>query len=86
MRNKELSKSRTAAVMKRELDQAAKGNTLDKIAHKFTSGPLLLLRRYYRTSVRLQVATRHASGIRGIATGTVPVAYHDACDKPTLKI
>ena len=69
MRNKELSKQRTAAVMKREQDQAAKGNTLDKIAHTFTSGPLLLLRRYYRTSVRLQVATRHASGIRGIATG-----------------
>ena len=56
-------------MVKREQDQAAKGNTLDKTAEKFKEGPLLLLRRYYKTSVRLQVVTRHASGVRGTATG-----------------
>lgn len=68
-RHKELAKHRTAAVMKREQDKAAKGNTLDKITEKFKEGPLLLLRRYYSTSVRLQVVTRHASGVRGTAVG-----------------
>ena len=69
IKQKELAKHRTAAVLKREQDRAAKGNTLDKITEKFKEGPLLLLRRYYKTSVRLQVVTRHASGIRGTATG-----------------
>lgn len=68
-RHRELAKHRTAAVLKREQDKAAKGNTLDKIAEKFKEGPLLLLRRYYNTSVRLQVVTRHASGVRGTAVG-----------------
>ncbi len=69
IKHKELAKHRTAAVLKREQDRAAKGNTLDKITEKFKEGPLLLLRRYYKTSVRLQVVTRHASGVRGTATG-----------------
>ncbi len=69
MKHKELAKHRTAAVLKREQDRAAKGNTLDKITEKFKEGPLLLLRRYYKTSVRLQVVTRHASGVRGTAMG-----------------
>ena len=69
IKHKELAKHRTAAVMKREQDRAAKGNTLDKITEKFKEGPLLMLRRYYKTSVRLQVVTRHASGVRGTATG-----------------
>ena len=69
IKHKELAKHRTAAVMKREQDRAAKGNTLDKITEKFKDGPLLMLRRYYKTSVRLQVVTRHASGVRGTATG-----------------
>lgn len=69
IKQKELAKHRTAAVVKREQDRAAKGNTLDKITEKFKEGPLLLLRRYYKTSVRLQVVTRHASGPRGTATG-----------------
>ncbi|DBA75848.1 hypothetical protein WJX77_004367 [Trebouxia sp. C0004] len=69
IKHKELAKHRTTAVLKREQDWAAKGNTLDKITEKFKEGPLLLLRRYYKTSVRLQVVTRHASGIRGTATG-----------------
>lgn len=68
-RHKELAKHRTAAVMKREVDKAAKGNTLDKMTDKVKEGPLLLLRRYYKTSVRLQVVTRHASGVRGTAIG-----------------
>lgn len=72
IKQKELAKHRTAAVVKREQDRAAKGNTLDKITEKFKEGPLLLLRRYYKTSVRLQVVTRHASGPRGTATGTPP--------------
>ena len=70
VKHKELAKHRTAAVLKREQGRAAKGNTLDKITEKFREGPLLLLRRYYKTSVRLQVVTRHASGVRGTATGT----------------
>ncbi|DBA85561.1 TPA: hypothetical protein ACH3X2_000493 [Trebouxia sp. C0005] len=69
IKQKELAKHRTAAVLKREQDRAAKGNTLDKITEKFKEGPLLLLRRYYKTSVRLQIVTRHASGVRGTATG-----------------
>ena len=71
-RHKELAKHRTAAVMKREQDKAAKGNTLDKMTDKVKEGPLLLLRRYYKSSVRLQVVTRHASGPRGTAVGKAP--------------
>ena len=74
-RHKELAKHRTAAVMKREQDKAAKGNTLDKMTEKFKEGPLLLLRRYYKTSVRLQVVTRHASGVRGTAVGKACILY-----------
>lgn len=69
IKQKELAKHRTAAVLSRELGLAAKGNTLDRISAKFKEGPLLLLRRYYKTRVRLQVTTRHASGVRGTATG-----------------
>ena len=72
-RHKELAKHRTAAVMKREQDRAAKGNTLDKMTKKVKEGPLLLLRRYYKSSVRLQVVTRHASGPRGTAIGKPPL-------------
>lgn len=61
--------------MKREQDKAAKGNTLDKMTEKFKEGPLLLLRRYYKTSVRLQVVTRHASGVRGTAVGEPCIHY-----------
>ena len=79
-RHKELAKHRTAAVLKREQDRAAKGNTLDKMTEKVKEGPLLLLRRYYKSSVRLQVVTRHASGPRGTAVGkALP-----ACPPPPL--
>ena len=81
LKHKELAKHRTAAVMNREQGQAEKGNTLDRITEKFKEGPLLLLRRYYRTRVRLRVVTRHASGVRGTATGTVARKHlHCPCD------
>lgn len=79
IKHKELAKHRTAAVLKREQDRAAKGNTLDKITEKFKEGPLLLLRRYYKTSVRLQVVTRHASGVRGTATGKPFLLVNQSC-------
>ncbi|DBA86417.1 TPA: hypothetical protein ACH3X2_005637 [Trebouxia sp. C0005] len=77
IKQKELAKHRTAAVLKREQDRAAKGNTLDKITEKFKEGPLLLLRRYYKTSVRLQIVTRHALRRQGTATGVARATLSD---------
>eukprot|EP00884_Botryococcus_braunii_P002410 jgi/Botrbrau1/1216/Bobra.0163s0024.1 len=68
---REKVRHRTAAGAERRVREACRGqSTLHKIAEKVgAQGPLSLLARCLFTGTRVRVVTRHAVGIRGVATG-----------------
>lgn len=47
----------------------AREQPLDAIAAGVQQGPLTLLRRAYKARGAVRVVTRHARGVRGVATG-----------------
>ena len=49
--------------------RAPEGTALQRIAAAVPEGPLSLLRRAMQTQRSLRVVTRHARGVRGVATG-----------------
>ena len=49
--------------------RAPEGTALQRIAAAVPEGPLSLLRRAMQTQRLLRVVTRHARGVRGVATG-----------------
>ena len=49
--------------------KAPEGSALQRIAAAMPEGPLSLLRRAMQTQRPLRVVTRHARGVRGVATG-----------------
>lgn len=49
--------------------RAPEGTALQRIAAAVPEGPLSLLRRAVQTQRPLRVVTRHARGVRGVATG-----------------
>ena len=49
--------------------RAPEGTALQRIAAAVPEGPLSLLRRAMQSQRPLRVVTRHARGVRGVATG-----------------
>ena len=48
-----------------------KENPIEEIARRLKGGPSLALSRLYANRTRVQVTTRHRSGVRGWARGTI---------------
>ena len=46
-------------------------NPIDEITARFQDGPLSLLHQSYQQRSLVRVVTRHDSGVRGVATGTL---------------
>lgn len=44
-------------------------NPLEEMVARVAEGPLTLLKRAYAARARVRVVTRHATGVRGVATG-----------------
>lgn len=65
-------KSRVLYVARERERLAEKGSALERLVTRVTKGPLLLLRRCYESKTAVRVVTRHAHGVRGIATGMLP--------------
>ena len=53
-------------------------NPLDEMVARMTEGPLTLLKRAYAARARVQVVTRHTTGVRGVATGEAAAAVGEA--------
>ncbi len=70
-------KTRVLYVARERERQAEKGSALDRLAARITKGPLMLLRRCYERRMAVRVVTRHAHGVRGVATGTSQPDCHN---------
>lgn len=66
-----LSKQRLSYIQQSKERQKQKINPLDEIASKCTTGPLGRLAEWYHQRQIVHLVTRHSSGIRGKAKGTL---------------